>query len=429
MILDRTPECRIGRVVDDDDAFKIRIFEARDRIERGLEHFRRLAMGRNMDRNLRRKPIRRRHRGHRNQESARTAPESDLGDFFDTRERDHDQRNQENDAEPESESGAEHEIVALPERENGREPSADDVDRHRERCGFDRRGAGSGQERQRQQQPEQDRKTAELPMVGITHYSRPCEFGLARGIEHAPIHADAAFVGLPGLIECLDDVVIDAVSVRPRDEVAQYRGLLDPAGNCLEHVVAAARPAELGDDDALAGMGATQLVVEFDRPVDRLAGGEAIPIGQDVSGDEIDRRGKLRMVDPDRPYFAGRDRHRTLALDPLDEANELVDRLLRAQGRLVAHDDGVDVAVAACQRNAGLDFPLVAGFVLVDPDAERDLEPELCGNRRHQLAARGRAIGADGVSVRTENFQIRADLLRCGAIAVIGMLSSRVGRI
>ncbi len=105
------------------------------------------------------------------------------------------------------------------------------------------------------------------------------------------------------------------------------------------------------------------------------------------------------MVDPDRPDFAGRDRHRALALDPLDEADELVDRLLRAQGRLVADDDGVDVAVAARQRNAGLDFALVAGFVLVDPDAERDLEPELGGNRRHQLAARRRAIGADGVSV------------------------------
>ena len=40
MILDRLPECRIGRVVDDDDAFEVRIVEPRHRIERLLQHLR-----------------------------------------------------------------------------------------------------------------------------------------------------------------------------------------------------------------------------------------------------------------------------------------------------------------------------------------------------------------------------------------------------
>ena len=35
-------------------------------------------------------------------------------------------------------------------------------------------------------------------------------------------------------------------------------------------IVAGARPAELGDDDALSGVGAAQLVVELDGLVDRL---------------------------------------------------------------------------------------------------------------------------------------------------------------
>ncbi len=137
MILDRAPECRIGRVVDDDDAFEIRIVEARDRIERGLEHLRRLAMGRNMDRHLRREASRRRQRRHGNQ-AARAAPESDRGDLLDARQRDHDQRDQQHDAEPERESGAGHEVVAVPEREHGREPGADDVGRDRQRGGLDR---------------------------------------------------------------------------------------------------------------------------------------------------------------------------------------------------------------------------------------------------------------------------------------------------
>ena len=54
MLLDRPPQRRIGRVVDDDDAFEIRIVEPRDRIERLLEHLRRLAIGRNVDRDFRR---------------------------------------------------------------------------------------------------------------------------------------------------------------------------------------------------------------------------------------------------------------------------------------------------------------------------------------------------------------------------------------
>ena len=40
VILDRLPECRIGRVVDDHDAFEIRIVEPRHRIERLLQHLR-----------------------------------------------------------------------------------------------------------------------------------------------------------------------------------------------------------------------------------------------------------------------------------------------------------------------------------------------------------------------------------------------------
>ena len=52
MLFDRLPHGRIGRVVDHDHAFEIGIFEPGDRIECRLEHLRRLAAGRNMDRNF-----------------------------------------------------------------------------------------------------------------------------------------------------------------------------------------------------------------------------------------------------------------------------------------------------------------------------------------------------------------------------------------
>ena len=87
MILDRQPERRIGRVVDDDDAFEIRVVEPGDRIERLLEHLRRLAIGRNVDRDFRCDSRRARAGGARDQ-PARLAAEGDGRDFLDARERD-----------------------------------------------------------------------------------------------------------------------------------------------------------------------------------------------------------------------------------------------------------------------------------------------------------------------------------------------------
>ena len=66
-------------------------------------------------------------------------------------------------------------------------------------------------------------------MIGIEDRSGPGEFRLARGVEQAPVGADAAFEGLPRLVERFDDVVVDAAGFGARDEVADDRGLLDAA--------------------------------------------------------------------------------------------------------------------------------------------------------------------------------------------------------
>ena len=70
----------------------------------------------------------------------------------------------------------------------------------------------------------------------------------------------------------------------------------------------------------------------------------------------------------------------------------------------------------------GADFPLVALLVLVDPDADRDLQAELGGDRRDQFDAAGRRIGADGAGVGRDQLQIGADLLARSDVAVVGML-------
>ncbi len=153
-----------------------------------------------------------------------------------------------------------------------------------------------------------------------------------------------------------------------------------------------------------------QLVVELDGVIDRVRGVDAFPVGQDVRGDEIDRRGKLGMVEPDRPDFTGGDRDRARPLDLLDELDELVDGHLAAQHRLVADHDGVDVAVVAGEVERRADFPLVALLVLVEPGADRDLEAELGGDRRHQLGAAGRRIGADRPGIGRDGLQVGANL-------------------
>ena len=68
-------------------------------------------------------------------------------------------------------------------------------------------------------------------------------------------------------------------------------------------IIAGAGPTEFGDDDPLAGMHLAQPVVELDGVVDRAGGVEALPVGQDMRGDEVDGRCELGMIDPDRPNF------------------------------------------------------------------------------------------------------------------------------
>ena len=181
-----------------------------------------------------------------------------------------------------------------------------------------------------------------------------------------------------------------------------------------------------------------ELIVGDDGLLNRLLGRDAAPIGKDVGSDEIHRRGELRrrfslafcflrlfgISDP-QPHvegFASRHRYRALAFDPPNDPDQVINRLVRAQHRLVADHDRIDIAVAASERERGLDFPLVAVFILVDPDAKRDLEPELRGNCRYEFNSTSRAIGTNGVGVRAEDLEVGADLLRRRAIAVVRML-------
>ena len=90
----------------------------------------------------------RRHERRRIGKPARRAAERDGGDLLQARQRDGDQRDQKDDAEPKRKSGAGHEVMALPEGNDGREPGADRIGGNRQHQRLGHAGARHGKDRQ-----------------------------------------------------------------------------------------------------------------------------------------------------------------------------------------------------------------------------------------------------------------------------------------
>jgi hypothetical protein len=144
------------------------------------------------------------------------------------------------------------------------------------------------------------------------------EFRVAVGVEQAPIGADATFGSFPWLVESLDDVVVHAERLGARQERADYTRLLELAGNGTLAIVAAARPAELRDDNALAGKCLfSQEVVDPHGLIERTRGRNVVPVRQDVLG-------VVRIIGID---FARRHRNAAVGftLDALNYRYEILD--------------------------------------------------------------------------------------------------------
>src|SRR5712671_194945 len=447
--LDRLPILRIRRVVDDDNALKIRIFEMRNSVERLLEHFRRFAIGRNVNRDFRVEAFRER-RVWTNQPLWRTA-EQDCRDFFNAGKRNENQRNKKQDAETQRKGSAPDQVVRVPEREDDGEPGSDRIGcRGKNNCLPDR-GARLCDRCQREQQAKQNCKSADFPVFGVADRTRPGKLHLARCIEQAPIGADAAFAGFPRLIDCLNDVVVDTTSVGAGDEVTDDLRLLDAAGYSSMTIVSGARPAELCDDDSFEWIGAANVFIALDGFIYRLTGRVFVPIGQYVNRDIIDRGRQfwyligywVRTVwEPSIMSLAGSNRDRALALDLLDDLNEFVDCLVATQDRFVSHHDGIDVSVAFCEFDSLFNFAFVffdilllvlvdrPVFVLVlliaQPDTDRDLEAELGRNCGNKLFPIRRRIGTDCTRIRAQQPQVRPDLLRSCAVAIFRVLRTAI---
>ncbi len=308
-------------------------------------------------------------------------------------------------------------------------------------CRAERRPAPQEEQHHRQRQRQRPGRSRP-PQREALDRTGPRELGLAVGVPQAPVAAGLAFqvVGLPRLVDGLDDEVVDVLRLQPRHHVAHVLGLLGRR-RILHHARAGAaarrtvrRPADLGDDDVLVAevlglleLGDAALEV-FKRRLARLL----VPVRQDVDGEIVDLARELGILQPDVPGLGGADRHLDVALDVPDLADELgraggvgiaqVLLAVPAQDVLVADQHALDVGILvghADQRPGllGVDLARLAAELLlglagaVDPGAGHQLDAVARGELRHDVAAVGGAIGADVVDLAAEHGEVALDLL------------------
>ena len=301
-------------------------------------------------------------------------------------------------------------IVVLPVHEHARTPAADQMVRGGEQYGLTDGRSGKYQDRKRQQRANQDGQPRCLPVVGVNDRSGPGKFGPQRRIQDAPIRADIAFEQFLRLIDRFDDIIVDAPYIGARNEVAQDHRLADRARHRPFKIMPGARPAELADDNLLARIRRQQSVVESQGLLDREFLWHAFPIGNDMGEDLVHGVDEFRMVDEGLPMIRGRHRNWTVSLHTPDNLDELGRGVFMPEQGLIAHDQPSDVGVAPGELERGRDLTLVSGVVLVDPDAKRDLEPELSRDLRDTFQTLGRSVRTHRPCVSGDHREVGADL-------------------
>ncbi len=147
-----------------------------------------------------------------------------------------------------------------------------------------------------------------------------------------------------------------------------------------------------------------------------------------MRGDIVDGGNQLRMVEPDVPGFTRGDRDIGLLLHLADDVDQLGRGLFRAQDRLVADHHADDIGILARGIDRIGDLVRVAGLVLVDPGADRDLQALLGRDLRHQLQPAGGGIGAHGARIGRDRLDVGADLRLGGGLALVRIGAAPIRR-
>ncbi len=296
-------------------------------------------------------------------------------------------------------------------------------------------GTGSGRSGQRQRQPNppaephpaagdpEDRQEREPGAGGSQRQplrlraDRPGQrkLGPPLGIEHAPEAAHRPLQpALPWLVDALHEVDGEAVALCHHQHLADEAGLIDGAGQGLLAHPPPARPADLADEDGLAGEGQAHGRHDLANVTHgRLDGhGPVLPVGEDVDGEDVDGVRDLGVLQPELPDVGVTHRHLDRRGDPQDLLDQPVRRHLPAQQHLVADDHAPDRLRAAIgQSDHGGNLLGVALEIASQPSPEKNLEAKPFGNGRHLLQSLIDGVDANAAGQPGKGAKIGLDLL------------------
>ena len=253
---------------------------------------------------------------------------------------------------------------------------------------------------------------AQIPVRIFRNRASGRELGLAITVEDPPVAAHGAFLTpLPGLVEALDEVVVQVVVSRSLAELAHEARLVDSAGHGRIPLAAFAGPAGLSDQHVLA---IEHLAHALGRAGDVVDGGVdahrvILPVRQDVDGDERDMPGQLGVLAPELPDISVGHGHIDGTAYLIDVFGHLLRRLLTAQQHLVAHHDAADgIGVLTGQLDGTLDLDVVLVALTADPDPQQHLHAQRLGHLGHLVQPLDDRIGAHALRTGGQDGQVFA---------------------
>ncbi len=419
VFLDRGDQADVVGVVDRHDHFEGRVFLRREAVEGGVQHRRVLVAGGDMD-------------GHHRladgdaglldqgggtlprQQPGRAAAKQGPRHLVKVGQRQHQQ-----DAAERQTAGPHHQRtgsgVDAQRGEHGPGGHAGRAmggDRPQQR--LEHGGAAAEQGRHRQEHADQDRDDADSESfrLGLDSAAQ-LPLGLTVGVQHAPVRAGAAFDGgLPGLVERLDHVVLDAHALGVLSEFPDDPGLLGPRGVRVAEIVAVGRPADFTDPDRFAGIGLPDALDLVHRVGQGARAFQLFPVRQRVDADEVGHRDRLGRLQQFGPCVGRADRNpaRHAGADLRHIGGQGLVGLVGAQQRLVADHDSDDVRRVARDGDGLIDLLPVMLRVGVQPDPQIDLQAHAAGDAGRAVLTVGNGIGPDAVGDAVDRGHVLADL-------------------
>ena len=226
--------------------------------------------------------------------------------------------------------------------------------------------------------------------------------------------ADRAFEPpLPRCVERLDQIDPEILLLRFRDDFAQHLRLVGRGRQGALAHPAGARPADLADQDVLAGKRRGNLPPDRHHMISGQVGRnrDVLPIGKDMDGDEIDRCQQVAITQPEFPHVRIGNRDRDLPLHVADDVGERARRLFPAQKHLVADNDSADgVRILLHQLDCRCELLAIEFRVPSQPDTLKNLQPKLLGDGQYLIQTLVDRIGPDAARHRGQPAQILFNL-------------------